>query len=41
MQGDDWDAQWDMAMALAGGIVAYTCFRRLEDYSMKVVQEET
>ena len=34
MQGDAWDAQWDMTMALAGAILAQLLLRRLHDRSM-------
>lgn len=35
MQGDVWDAQWDMTMALCGAIVALAFFRRLHDRTMR------
>jgi putative membrane protein len=34
MQGDPWDAQWDMTMALGGAIAAQLLLRRLHDASM-------
>ena len=34
MQGDIWDAQWDMFMALCGAIVAIVFFSRAHDRSM-------
>ena len=33
-QGDVWDAQWDMLLALAGAFVALPLFRRFHDASM-------
>ena len=37
MQGDVWDAQWDMTMALVGAIVALVVFSRLHDRTMRAV----
>jgi putative membrane protein len=34
-QGDVWDTQWDMALALAGAIVAVLALSRLHDVSMR------
>lgn len=34
MQGDPWDAQWDMTMALSGAILAQLLLRRLHDRSI-------
>ena len=34
MQGDPWDAQWDMTMALGGAVVAQLLLGRLHDRSM-------
>jgi putative membrane protein len=34
MQGDPWDAQWDMTMALAGAVLAQLLLGRLHDHSM-------
>lgn len=34
MQGDPWDAQWDMTMALSGAILAQLLLARLLDRSM-------
>ena len=34
MQGDPWDAQWDMTMALAGAVVAQLSLGRLHDRAM-------
>lgn len=31
MQGDQWDAQWDMALALVGSILALLLFSKLHD----------
>ncbi len=33
-QGDPWDAQWDMTMALSGAVLAQLLLRRLHDRSM-------
>ncbi|MDH3827069.1 MAG: DUF2238 domain-containing protein, partial [Desulfobacterales bacterium] len=33
-QGDIWDAQWDMFLALAGAMVAVPLFYRIHDRSM-------
>ena len=33
-QGDIWDAQWDMFLALAGALVAVPLFYRIHDRSM-------
>ena len=34
MQGDPWDAQWDMTMALSGALLAQLLLGRLHDRSM-------
>jgi len=34
MQGDPWDAQWDMTMALTGAVLAQLLLARLHDRSM-------
>ena len=34
MQGDTWDAQWDMCMAMVGAVVAVGVFGRWHDRSM-------
>lgn len=34
MQGDPWDAQWDMTMALCGAVTAQILLRRVHDASM-------
>ncbi len=34
MQGDPWDAQWDMTMALSGAVLAQLLLGRLHDRSM-------
>lgn len=39
-QGDIWDTQWDMVMALIGATVALTIFRRIHDKSMKKIEKE-
>lgn len=38
MQGDPWDAQMDMAMALCGAVVAQVALRRWHDASMARVE---
>ncbi|HZN39297.1 MAG TPA: DUF2238 domain-containing protein [Planctomycetota bacterium] len=38
MQGDPWDAQWDMTMALSGAVLAQLLLRRLHDRSIARVQ---
>jgi putative membrane protein len=35
MQGDKWDAQWDMSFALIGSILAYLIFSKLHDKLLK------
>jgi len=35
MQGDPWDAQWDMTMALCGTVLAQLLLGRLHDRSMR------
>jgi len=40
LQGDPWDAQWDMTMALFGAITAYLFLRRVHDWSMAVFLDE-
>lgn len=35
MQGDPWDAQWDMTMALSGAVLAQLLLGRLHDRSMR------
>lgn len=37
-QGDEWDTQWDMTMALIGGLVALGIFRKLHDKSMNKLE---
>lgn len=39
-QGDVWDAQWDMFLALVGAAVALSTLSWLHDRSMKAVAEE-
>lgn len=34
-QGDSWDPQWDMTMALSGAILAYALLNRTHDRSMQ------
>lgn len=34
LQGDEWDTQWDMVMALIGATTALTLFRKVHDKSM-------
>jgi putative membrane protein len=36
-QGDEWDAQWDMFLALAGAVVALLVASRAHDASMAKV----
>ncbi len=38
-QGDPWDAQWDMVMALAGAVLAQLLLGRLHDRSMARLAE--
>ena len=38
MQGDPWDAQWDMTMALSGAVLAQLLLGRLHDRSMARVE---
>jgi putative membrane protein len=38
MQGDPWDAQWDMTMALSGAVLAQLLLARLHDRSITRVQ---
>lgn len=33
-QGDEWDTQWDMVMALTAGITALTVFKKVHDRSL-------
>lgn len=40
MQGDRWDAEWDMTMALLGTIVFYILFARLHDKLIKRMQKK-
>ena len=35
MQGDKWDAQWDMSLALVGSILALVIFSKLHDKLLK------
>lgn len=35
MQGDQWDAQWDMCLALVGSILALVIFSKLHDKLLK------
>ena len=39
MQGDPWDAQWDMTMAVSGAILAQLLLGRLHDASMAKVEQ--
>lgn len=41
MQGDPWDAQWDMTMALAGAVLAQLLLARLHDRSMGISARST
>lgn len=38
-QGDVWDAQWDMLLALVGAIISLVAFGALHDRSMKQVSD--
>ena len=38
-QGDEWDAQWDMFLALVGAIAALTLFSRAQDRSIARVPQ--
>ncbi len=40
-QGDIWDAQWDMFLALLGAIVSQLCFCRLHDRQLAQVSDAT
>ncbi|MHC4845693.1 MAG: DUF2238 domain-containing protein [Planctomycetota bacterium] len=37
-QGDEWDAQWDMALALGGALVVQLLFARLHDRQLATLQ---
>lgn len=37
LQGDNWDTQWDMFMALTGAIAALVLLSRAHDRSMAAV----
>lgn len=37
LQGDVWDAQWDMTMALCGALLAYGLLHRIHDRSLEVL----
>jgi putative membrane protein len=39
MQGDVWDAQWDIFLALIGGMVSLALFGKLHDRSMAVLPQ--
>jgi len=38
MQGDEWDAQWDMTCALVGAILSYLVLSKLHDKLLKKVK---
>jgi putative membrane protein len=40
LQGDQWDAQWDMSMALVGSVTAVLPFAGLHDWSIRHRQEQ-
>lgn len=40
MQGDPWDAQWDMTMALSGALVALLSLSRLQDRQIARITED-
>ena len=37
-QGDPWDTQWDMAMALVGALTAVKAFSKAHDSSMDLIE---
>jgi putative membrane protein len=39
-QGDPWDAQWDMTMAVSGAVVAQLLLGRLHDRSMRAAEAD-
>ena len=39
MQGDLWDAQWDMLMAAVGAVVALVLLSRLHDRSLRALDD--
>jgi len=39
-QGDPWDTQWDMAMALTGSLLAQVCLAPWQDRQMRRQEEE-
>jgi len=39
MQGDKWDAQWDMFLALLGAILALLLFTKLHDKFLKRINK--
>ena len=40
MQGDVWDAQWDMTLALLGATLAVLAFSRLHDRTIRTVTKD-
>lgn len=40
MQGDKWDAQWDMFLALIGSVLAYGLFRKLHDKQLHKMESD-
>ncbi|WP_375218362.1 DUF2238 domain-containing protein [Psychrobacillus sp. PGGUH221] len=41
MQGDKWDAQWDMFLALVGSLLAYIILSRLHDKLLKKIKKNS
>lgn len=39
MQGDEWDAQWDMSFALIGSILALIVFSQLHNHQLKNLKD--
>lgn len=40
IQGDMWDAQWDMSLALVGSILAYLIFAKFHDKLLKEIRKQ-
>lgn len=41
MQGDEWDAQWDMSFALIGAILALLVFSKLHNHQLKKLNNKS
>jgi putative membrane protein len=39
MQGDEWDAQWDMSLSLIGSILALIVFSKLHNHQLKNLKD--